>query len=318
MYGVKLYLVPENLDKTIEKWHQLGFDTLFIGQSCKHDTDFLERLQKEKFFVNLIEPVFLAENNINKKYLAIKKDGTQAVDSWVRFICPSNRKMMSAFYRRIKKDACLPVNSLSLDFIRFFQFWEMMNPQQEHPDLVQTCYCKKCQKAQKEFPSVEEWRCSVVSSVVEKSEKIIKNKCSSKLVGLHLVPWTKDTFGNARQEILGQNLKMLKSHVNFFTPMLYHHMLHQKPAYVLQTLELLEKEVDGKVPFIPSIQAKEYYRQDTLTVEEITETARSCLKRDVGRKNLVYFQWTDIEENPKLYNSLVQLNCELGEKNEKN
>ena len=109
-------------------------------------------------------------------------------------------------------------------------------------------------------------------------------------------------------------MKMLQNHVNFFTPMLYHHMLHQSPAYVPKTLELLEKEIDCKIPFIPSIQAKEYYRQDKLTVEEIIETARSCLDRGRGRKDLVYFQWTDIEENQELYNSLVQLNCELGAK----
>jgi len=317
MYGVKLYVIPENLDETIEKWHQLGFDTLFIGQSCKNNLGFLKRLQKEKFFVNLIEPVFLAEKNINKKYLAVKEDGSEAVDGWVRFICPSNKKMLSAFYRRLKKDSLLPVNSLSLDFIRFFQFWETINPQQEHADLVQTCYCKKCQKAQKKYDSIEEWRCSVVSSVVEKSEKIIKKKCGSKFIGLHLVPWSKYTLGNARQRILGQNIKMLKAHVNFFTPMLYHHMLHQSPDYVPYTLELLKNEIEGVVPFIPSIQAKEYYRQEKLTVEEITETARKCLKLGKHRKNLIYFQWTDIEENQKLFDSLKRLYQEIGEKNEK-
>ncbi|MBO4859428.1 MAG: hypothetical protein J5527_13030 [Treponema sp.] len=317
MYGVKLYSVPKNLDATIDLWHQLGFDTLFIGQACKTDSDFLERLQHEGFFVNLIEPVFLADETTDKRLLAVTKDGTPAVDSWVRFVCPTNKEWLDSFYDRFTADSKLNVNSLSLDFIRFFQFWEVINPDSTHPNLRETCYCPRCLEQRKAFREAnptnsqleddELWRCSIINQIVSNCLRIKNEAMDEKKLGLHAVPWKKSTFNGALSRILGQNLSTLSKSVDFFTPMAYHHMIHQDVFYIKDLVEDIENQinvveeknnVNCRREIVPSVQLKKYYRDEDISLEENFQTIMTAM--EAGRGNVVYFQWTDIEENPKI------------------
>ena len=336
MYGVKLYSVPKNLDATIQLWHQLGFDTLFIGQACKTDSNFLERLQTEGFFVNLIEPVFLADETTDKKLLAITKDGTPASDTWVRFVCPTNKEWLDSFYERFTADSKLNVNSLSLDFIRFFQFWEVINPDSTNPNLKETCYCPRCLEQRKTFRKEnptnsqleddELWRCSIINQIVKNCLRIkneaMNDVCTSeanndirtnatnsnvKKLGLHAVPWKKSTFNGALSRILGQDLSTLSKSVDFFTPMAYHHMLHQNVSYIKDLMEDLENQinvieeknnVNCRREIVPSVQLKKYYRDEDISLEENFQTIMTAM--EAGHGNVVYFQWTDIEENPKI------------------
>ncbi|MBO4405053.1 MAG: hypothetical protein J5780_06990 [Treponema sp.] len=300
MYGVKLYAVPENLDATIELWHRLKFDTLFIGQGCKNDSAFLERLQHEGFFVNLVEPVFLPGDDVqvSDSLLSVTKDGLPARDTWVRFICPSNEEWLSSFYSRLESDAKLNISSLSLDFIRFFQFWEVINPEDNSVKLTETCFCPKCTEQRKKFSSDEEWRVSVINSVAEKSREIIRKTDAGKKMGLHTVPWKKSTFDGAARRVLGQDLEALSKYVDFFTPMTYHHMMGTKVSYIGELLEDFYSRTDSKIPIIPSVQLKKYYREEDISIQENLETIKTGLQ--YGKNNLVFFQWKDIEQNKEI------------------
>lgn len=309
MYGVKLYAVPENLDATIQLWHQLNFNTLFIGQNCKKDSAFLERLQQEGFFVNLVEPVFLADEKTDDSLLAVTKDGSPAKKSWVRFVCPTDKKWLSSLYKRIKKDSRLNVNSLSLDFIRFFQFWEIINPEDDSTVLTETCYCPRCTRQRKKFASPEEWRCHVINSIARKCRHIIKTFGLNKKMGLHTVPWKEAAFKNGVSRILGQNLNQLSKYVDFFTPMVYHHMMNVKVPYIKELLEdfdvRLKRNRTKAVPVIPSVQLKNYYRDESISLEENEQTIKTAL--EYGKDNLVYFQWADIESNPQITDMLKNM-----------
>ena len=329
MYGVKLYSVPKNLNTTIKLWHELGFNTLFIGQDCKTDSDFLEQLQHEGFFVNLIEPVFLADEKTDPKLLALTKDGSPAIDGWVRFVCPTNKEYLENFYKRFEKDSTLNVNSLSLDFIRFFQFWEVITPSDSNttPDtLKESCFCPRCQEEQKVFiesgkgKDIGDWRCSIINDITKSCREImvksgVTAQRNPKLLGLHTVPWKKSTFNGALSKILGQNLATLSEYVNFFTPMTYHHMMKIDVNYIKTLVNDMETQVNKaqlaqkfsrNIPIIPSVQLKNYYRDEKITLEENKETIETALK--AGHGNLIYFQWTDIEENPEIINELKKYN----------
>ena len=325
MYGVKLYSVPKNLNATIKLWHELGFDTLFIGQDCKTDSDFLEQLQHEGFFVNLIEPVFLADEKTDPKLFATTKYGHPAVDGWVRFVCPTNKEWLESFYNRFAEDSKLNVNSLSLDFIRFFQFWEVITPENNSTTidpLKETCFCPRCLEAQNAFlksgkgKDTGDWRCSIINDITKSCREITVNsgataQCNPKLLGLHAVPWTKNTFNDAVSKILGQNLTTLSEYVNFFTPMTYHHMMKTDVTYIKELVTDMETQVNKvqlsqkvsrNIPIIPSVQVKNYYRDEKITLEENKQTIQTGL--EAGHGNLIYFQWTDIEENPEIINEL--------------
>lgn len=334
MYGVKLYSVPKNLNATISLWHELGFNTLFIGQDCKTDSDFLEQLQHEGFFVNLIEPVFLGDEKTDPTLFATTKDGSPAVDGWVRFVCPTNREWLESFYNRFEKDCTLNVNSLSLDFIRFFQFWEVITPENNSTTidtLKETCFCPRCRDEQKAFlesgkgKDIGDWRCSIINDITKSCREIMVKsgesaQCNPKILGLHAVPWTKSTFNGAVSKILGQNLATLSEHVNFFTPMAYHHMMKTELSYIKTLVQDMETQVNKaqlsmpvsrNIPIIPSVQLKNYYRDEKITLEENRQTIETAL--EAGHGNVIYFQWTDIEENPEIINILKN-----GVKNETN
>ena len=329
MYGVKLYSVPKNLNATIKLWQELGFNTLFIGQDCKNDSDFLEQLQHEGFFVNLIEPVFLADEKTDSKLLALTKDGSPAIEGWVRFVCPTNKEYLENFYKRFEKDASLNVNSLSLDFIRFFQFWEIITPADSNTSLEtlkETCFCPRCQEEQKAFlesgkgKDLGDWRSSIINNITKNCREIMAKsgvtaQGNPKLLGLHTVPWKKSTFNGALSKILGQNLATLSEYVNFFTPMTYHHMMKTDITYIKTLVTDMETQVNKaqlaqkvsrNIPIIPSIQLKNYYREEKITLEENRKTIETAL--EAGHGNLIYFQWTDIEENPKIINELKKYN----------
>ncbi len=293
MYGVKLYAVPDDVDSAIQKWHSLNFDTLFIGQGCKNDTAFLKRLQQEGFFVNLIEPVFLADEKLDEKFLAVTKNGSPASQSWVRFVCPSNKKWLSNFFKRIKNDSKLCVNSLSLDFIRFFQFWEILTPADTSDILQETCFCKKCTKQMKKFSSEAEWRCSVINGIAKKARSIITKYGKTKQMGLHTVPWKSTTFNGGAKKILGQDLEALSEYVDFFTPMTYHHMMKTDVSYIGELLDDFSERTDKKI--VPSVQLKKYYRDEDIPMEENEQAINTALSH--GNNNLVFFQWNDIDTN---------------------
>ena len=65
-----------------------------------------------------------------------------------------------------------------------------------------------------------------------------------KILGLHAVPWTKGTFNGAVSKILGQNLATLSEHVNFFTPMAYHHMMKTELSYIKTLVQDMETQVN--------------------------------------------------------------------------
>ena len=334
MYGVKLYSVPKNLNTTIKLWHELGFNTLFIGQDCKNNSDFLEQLQQEGFFVNLIEPVFLADEKTDPKLFATTKDGSPAVEGWVRFVCPTSKEWLESFYDRFKKDCSLNINSLSLDFIRFFQFWEPITPENTSIDtLKETCFCPRCLDNQKAFmesgkgKDLGDWRCSIINDITKSCREIMVNsgvtaQCNPKLLGLHAVPWKTSTFDGAVSKILGQNLSTLSEYVNFFTPMTYHHMMKTDISYIKELVTDMEnlvnkaqlaQKVSRNIPIIPSVQLKNYYRDDKITLQENKETIESGL--EAGHGNLIYFQWIDIEENPEIINILKNY-CQAPTKSE--
>ncbi len=306
MYGAKLYDVPANLDETIDLWHKLNFNTLFLGQKCKTDIAFLERLRAENFFINIIEPTFLADDSIPDERFAITSDGNRAKDTWVRFVCPTDEEWLNQIYKRIENDAKLPVSGLSIDFIRFFQFWETTPFNADYKKLPATCYCPRCNEDKKNYSSEAEWRMAKIESVVEKCTNIIRKTNPDLKIGLHAVPWKKSMFNGAVENLLGQSLNRLYKYVDYFTPMAYHQMVDRPVSYIKELIEDQIEQTEGKVNIVPSIQIKGYYKDVKLSLEENIETIKTAAS---GKSSgLIFFQWLDLLEKPELLEYLKSHN----------
>ena len=300
MYGVKIYSVPADISGTIKRWLELGLDTIMTGRECLKNKDFIDAVRSAGIRLSIVEPIFLAPENKPEQELSVDQNGQIAHEDWVRFICPSDTEELEKVYARIAEDAKLGPDCLTLDFIRFFQFWEMTSPDADPKSFRKTCYCEKCQAVRKTFSSEEEWRCSVITSTVKKCVELIKNINQNIKIGIHIVPWKSEMFDGALKNINGQDLKEITKYVDFLAPMTYHHMIHQPVSYISELIKSHRNYISDSRPVIPSVQAKEIYRTDKLSVDEIADAIRSALDGSVS--GITFYHWGDIEESPDVYN----------------
>ena len=133
LYGVKLYDPRFCTSRTVDLLQEAGFNTVYLGRDALVPA-FTEELSSRGLFWNIVEPVFLASEGED---LAVLEDGSLASDDWVRFVCPTDAVHLNDIRWRIASDIrTLNPPGVSLDFLRFFQFWEMTSPSAEAKSLL--------------------------------------------------------------------------------------------------------------------------------------------------------------------------------------
>lgn len=278
----KMYDLPKNIEATIKSCVDLGINTLFLGRPCIDSQELLSCIKKNNLKCGFVETVFLAQDFPEHK-LAKTKDGKAAIDTWVRFACPNDDSFLSGIYANIKRDIEHKPDYLNLDFIRFFQFWEMidLSKQDKNLELVETCFCDKCLEDQKKYDGLAQWRQEKILDIVKKASVIVREKSPNTKIGVHIVPWRKTDFNNARENILGQNIEKMLPFVDYVSPMMYHHMIGMPVSYIGELLESFDKEIkaagsDKKV--LVSIQAKEYYKEEALSSKEFERALQQSIQ----------------------------------------
>ena len=63
MYAVKIYAVPSDIEGTVKKWKEVGFDTVMTGRDCLSDAGFIQKIHDEGIKLSIVEPVFLAPSD---------------------------------------------------------------------------------------------------------------------------------------------------------------------------------------------------------------------------------------------------------------
>jgi len=210
-------------------------------------------------------------------------------------------------------------DGISLDFIRYFVYWEKVYPDRILSSLPNTCFDSHCleefQKAAKikiplEFidprekakwvienhlPEWTEWKCQVITSMVKAlSEEARKIKPDIK-INIHTVPWRADDFGGAIKIIAGQDLAKIASHTDYLSPMCYHHMVMRNTSWIQSVVEDVYSLTHSQV--IPSIQVEEAYIDRTLTLSEFRESLVEALKPP--SKGVVFWSWEKLEKSTK-------------------
>ncbi|MFX0124308.1 MAG: hypothetical protein ACFFAE_11770 [Candidatus Hodarchaeota archaeon] len=81
--------------------------------------------------VFIIFPVFYDPEALerNPELYSITNKGEKAVDEWVKFVCPTRDDYRKSKVEKMKKIVTeLDPDGLSLDFNRYFVFWEKIYP----------------------------------------------------------------------------------------------------------------------------------------------------------------------------------------------
>ncbi|MCK4700361.1 MAG: hypothetical protein KAT38_08500, partial [Bacteroidales bacterium] len=145
--GVKIYDHNEDFESLVNDWKEPGINTVFTSPQLFSDKEFRTITRENKITSFIILPIFFNSEALQKNpdLYAITKNGEQAKDDWVTFVCPSReeyRKNIIDSVKTIIKE--LDPDGISLDFIRHFVFWEKIYPDRTFESMPNTCFDSTC------------------------------------------------------------------------------------------------------------------------------------------------------------------------------
>lgn len=260
-----------------------------------HD-DIYTLLKQSGLELWLIAPIFYHDENKRLPFVprwAIDEHGEEAHDTqehWLSMVCPSDMRYLSYRCEQLREILQkYPFHGISLDFIRYFVFWEGVYPDTDASQLRNTCFCPVCRARFCEWASfyfspqedtavfaqrilqdyASEWT-AFKSTVIDESVQFILRTVQRDMPGirsnLHVLPWTEDDFDGAMTRIAGQDLSRLAPLVDYITPLCYHQMLRRSPEWIRETMATLAAEQSA--PLITAIQSAPFYGYASLDLDE--------------------------------------------------
>jgi hypothetical protein len=322
MIGVKIYAHEGALPELFGEWRSLGINTVFVSPELAAQGQFRELARQHGISVFLILPIFFNPEELRSdaELYALTDRGDRAKDDWVEFVCPTRSAYRSRRIEWIKTLVRkLDPDGISLDFIRYFVFWEMIYPDRTLNSIADSCFDESClnlfQKdtgiiLPKGLAGVEakakwiqaqhrrewtDWKCEVITGMVRSiadEARAIKPKL---MVNIHIVPWREKDFGGAIRAIAGQDVTALAALADMISPMCYWHMLKRKPPWVREVVEDFYSRTKGRI--VPSIQVGQAYIKETLSTEEFKEALEEALTPPSG--GVIFWNWDALVKEPE-------------------
>ena len=255
----------------------------------------------------LIAPIFYNDENNDLSPAprwAVCSDGETAQEkskngAWLKTVCPNDTQYLDYRISYLENAISLcKFKGVSLDFIRYFVFWESVFENTSSETLRNSCFCDVCVNKFKEYlqvPEIQgdnikgkaelitknyftEWtnfKCAVIDGSVEKIISRLRLVNPSIEVNLHAIPWTKSDFDGAVRSIAGQDFSLLSSKITQLTPMTYSKMLKRNGQWINDLVKSLDNECGKKISVIPAIQCESVYGESFCDddFEEILQNA---------------------------------------------
>jgi len=321
--GVKIYDHQGDLNELFGSLESAGINTLFVSPELARKQGFITLAKERSMPVFLIVPTFYNPDVLHQdsSLYAITAEGNIAIDDWVEFICP-NRKNYKRNHLEYLKSLVeeLSPNGISIDFIRYFVFWEKVYPDHSILDLPQTCFDDTClttftAKYDIRYPeNVDnrkekvnyileqldlEWtdfKVNTITSYVQEITQTLNKIDPSLRFNLHFVPWKDTDFNGAIRKVAGQDLNILSPLVDYISPMCYTHMLKRPPDFVHDiVLNFYDRNATHKI--LPSIQVSRAYLDSSFSVEEFEIALRSSLEPPSW--GVIFWSWEALEKDPE-------------------
>jgi hypothetical protein len=318
--GVKIYEHKGDMRKLFASFAELGINTVFASEALCGNADFRRQASERKMRVFVIEPVFFdaAALKADPGLSAITSKGERAKEDWVEFVCPTReefrRRKVTALRDRVVR---LQPDGVSLDFIRYFVYWEMVHPDRKPETLPDTCYCPHCLARFsadtgitlppdiKTAPRAADWisrnhqerwirwKADVITSMVRDLAAAARQAKPGILVNLHAVPWRTNDFGGAIRRVAGQDFEALSRLADFISPMCYTLMLHRDASWIRSVVQ----DIGGvsSCPVLPSIQVRpEYPGDDAMSTADFEEAVKAALA--TPSRGVVFWSWAHLAQ----------------------
>ncbi len=319
--GVKMYETREEYQSVFKTWTELGVNTAFVSVSLARDKQFMALAKDNGLMVYVIFPVFYDPDALARDpgLFARNGYGQPARSDWLEFVCPRRPEFLEG--KQLQMEQVLAetgVDGLSLDFIRYFIFWEMVYPDAAFDPLQDTCFCRHClDDWQKEsgltWPADlisatdragwikshhsaawTEWKTKTITGVAQRLVNAARQVNSSIRINLHLLPWRQDDFSGALTAVAGQDVRALSKLVDYLSPMCYAHMVKQSPAWIRDVVTDINNQ--GAAVILPSIQVEKTYRPQELNLDLFKAYLDAALAGP--SRGLVIWSWEKLAEDP--------------------
>jgi hypothetical protein len=320
--GVKIYKYSGSFGKLFEQWNRMGINTGFCSQELISDETFMKEARKHGISTFVIFPVFFNPDAIaiSPELAAINRDGNQASEEWVEFVCPSRedyRQQVVEHARKIVRNH--QPDGISIDFIRHFVYWEKVYPDRDPATLPVSCFDSVCiahfqRDMQLAIPDTlitisgkadwilenhedawTRWRCRLITSMVEAITEAAREEKPDIMVNIHLVPWAEEDFQGAIKKVAGQDIRALSERSDYLSPMTYAHMVKQPPSWIHHIVEDVFMESGGEI--LPSIQVGKAYLETDFGLEEFSETVEAALLPPSS--GVVLWSWERLMAEPE-------------------
>ncbi|HUU37800.1 MAG TPA: hypothetical protein VMW46_06295 [Candidatus Desulfaltia sp.] len=322
MIGVKIYAHEGALPELFAEWRALGINSVFVSPALASQGHFRELALEQGIALFLILPIFYNPEELEKDpgLYALTDLGEKTKDDWVEFVCPTRPEYLERRLAAVKtliRD--LDPDGISLDFIRYFVFWEMVYPERTLDSIADSCFDRSClDRFQKEtgikLPERltgtadkarwiisehrrewADWKCGVISGAVRTIAEAARKIKPDIEINIHTVPWREKDFGGAIRIIAGQDLAALAAQADMISPMCYWHMLKRNPPWIHEVVEDVYSKSKGRV--IPSIQVGNAYLKENLSVKEFGEALEEALKPP--SEGVIFWNWDALAREPE-------------------
>jgi len=322
LIGVKIYDYSGDMKALFAEWNRLGINTVFASPVLEAKPEFRSLARKNGIATFIILPIFFNAEELDKRpdLYAVSAQGEKASEEWVKFVCPTRQDFRSRkieYVENLVRE--LNPDGISLDFIRFFVYWEKVYPDRTLDSLPQTCFDASClesfqkttglkipadlsetsQKAQwilaNHLQEWTSWKCGVITGMVRELAEAARKVKPTIKVNIHAVPWRRQDFDDAVRVIAGQDLAQIAPLADYISPMCYHHIVKREPAWVHSVVEDVYDWTKSQV--LPSIQVKEAYIEAKLDDSEFKDALSEALKPP--SRGVVFWNWDTLEKSPE-------------------
>ena len=283
--GAKVYRPVRAPAELVQFAKSLGLNTLFVGDELAHSQPFREACRTSGLKYFLIIRTFNDPEAAQQDptLVSIDREGRPARRGDDVMICPSRADFRQSKLRRIKATLeQMRPDGVTLDYFRYFIYWEAVDPQKGPGDFPAFCFNSACLRdfiasggvklrhatvadsLDGNRPLVDqiwrehreawyEWRVHRLEKNAQEMTGLIRKEFPGLPIVLHGVPWTRDEFSGARERIAGQDFRLLAPHFDYVSPMAYSALTHRGAGWV----EKLDRSLLGEVPaekLLPSIE----------------------------------------------------------------